>query len=137
MTTETTARITGYDYGVRPDPQNETLFAERVARFNARTGPRVGDFAIFPDGHEERFSHDWQELGLQTSRGGSWYLAIDGFVSFSGGLNPTIPLARIEPADERRAGAFWFFDRAWARAHSAVYVSVECRVYRIIRIAAL
>ncbi len=101
-----------------------------AGRFNARSGPRVGDFALFPDGHEERFSHDWGD-GLQTSRGGSWYLSIEGYASFSGGLNPMIPNARIEATDERRAGAFWFFDRAWPRAHSAVYVSVECRVYRI------
>lgn len=42
-----------------------------------------------------------------------------------------IPNDRIEATDERRTGAFWFFDRAWPRANSAVYVSVECRVYRI------
>jgi len=35
------------------------LLAERINRFNLRSGPRVGDFVIMPDGNTLRFTHHW------------------------------------------------------------------------------
>lgn len=113
-----------------PSKLNEMLLAARESAFNAIEGARVGDFAIFPDGHAERFSHHWGD-GLQTSTGGSWHIGKD-FVSFSGGLNPTVKLDRLQATDELRPGTFWFFDGDWPRAHAAVHVEIDCRVYRVL-----
>lgn len=107
---------------------NEELLSNRTAMWDEEDGPRVGDYVIFPDGHQERFSHDWGD-GLQTSPGGSWYLG-DGYASFSGALNPAIPKARLEDTGYKRLGWFWFFKNDYARAHNGVNVQAICRVYR-------
>ena len=109
--------------------ENERILEERRQAFDLFNMPRVGDYVTFPDGHEERISHDWTE-DVQTSSGGSWYLG-KGYASFSGGLNAAIPVARLELTDEKRGGRFWFFDRDWWRASAAVYVTIPCRVYRL------
>ena len=113
------------------DPQDRTILEARLAAWNERTGPRVGDYAIFADGTTHRFSYDWGgEYGIQTSKDGSFYLG-DGYMSFSGGLDPCIRYERIHPTGEVRDGRCWFFHRDWHRADNGVDVLVPCRVYRI------
>lgn len=109
--------------------RNEAILAERVALWNEKTEPRVGDYLQFPDGHFERFSHDWDDA-MQTSPEGSFYFG-NGYMSFSGGLNAAIDKTRFEATDEWREGSAWFFESDFARAHSAIYVSVPCRVFRL------
>src|SRR5271167_3580103 len=73
------------------DDRDAAIVAERMARMDARPGPRVGDFVRFADGVERRISHYWQaepdmpgwQAGAQTSDGGSWHLGSEG-CSFSG-----------------------------------------------------
>lgn len=116
---------------------NEELLDNRTTLRDGQTGPRVGDYVLFPDDmprdglyerYIERISHDWGD-GVQTSPGGSWYLG-DGFASFSGSLNSTIPKARLEDTGETKLGSFWFFKGDYARAHNGVDVMASCRVYR-------
>jgi len=125
-----TATIYAMDPEVRPDAANDRIAAEREARRDECAKPRVGDYVRYPDGHMERISHDWGDL-LQTSTGGSWYLSANGGASFSGSLNHGVPADRLNLTEERRPGRFWFFDRDWPRAHSAVYVTIDCRVYAV------
>jgi hypothetical protein len=82
-----------------------------------------------PGGELERFSHDWGD-GLQTSPGGSWYMG-EGYVSFSGGLNPTIPIERIERTEETRDGCFWLFHHNFWGTGRGVDFRAPCRVYRV------
>ncbi|CAB4168879.1 hypothetical protein UFOVP1516_37 [uncultured Caudovirales phage] len=102
----------------------------RKARFNEVPGPRVGDFVVMPDGSYERFSHKHYD-GLQTTEGGSFYLNDTGKAGFSGGLNPTILNEHLELTKQKKLGNFWFFHHDMARAHNAVYVVVDCDVYKV------
>lgn len=121
------AWITGADHGITPDERDEIILRERVATWNRGEGPRVGDFIMFSDGVLHRFSHDWGD-GLQTSLGGSFYLG-HGSMSFSGGLDPSIPKHALLNSGRTRPGSAWFFHCDSPRAYSAIYVEVACRVY--------
>jgi len=114
------------------DERDAALREKRIAEWNGRPGPRVGDFIIMRDGSYARFSHDWGD-GLQTTTGefgASFYFGGDGWVSFSGGLDPSIPSGEIEPTEEVREGGFWFFHHNESRAHNGVWFKVPCRVFR-------
>ncbi len=115
----------------KADEYDKGIANERNMVYMKIRGPRVGDFAQFPDGHYERFSHNWGEDGFQTSEGGSFFLG-SGYVSFSGGLNPTIPLSRIEATGEYKTGAFWIFHHNDKHADNGVGITIQCRVFKIL-----
>jgi hypothetical protein len=115
---------------------NDELLERRSRQREEADRPSVGDFVIFPDpsapegSREERIAHDWgEDIGVQTAPGGSFYLG-DGYASFSGALNPTVPTAALTPTGEVRGGRFWFFSGDYARADNGVDVEAPCRVYR-------
>jgi hypothetical protein len=114
------------------DERDATILADRGRQLDAVAGPRCGDFVRFADGRLERVSHvwDWEPEGVQTSEGGSWYLG-GGYCSFSGGLNPSIPLGELTLTDERRLGSCWFFHHDWAEADNSVGVELPFRVYDV------
>lgn len=116
------------------DDTDAGLLAARIAKRDAMTGPRVGDFARMPCGKMVRFSHHLGD-SIQTTDGrfgASFYLGRDGHADFSGGLDPAIPLARMsEERGSLRMGAFWFFHHDHVRAHNGVTVKVPCRVFNI------
>ena len=119
------------------DDRDSELLSERVARWNARPGPRVGDFILMLDGTTRRFAHNWVN-SLQTTYvwrngrqdTGSFYFDRSGYMSMSGSLDDPIPLDQIVDTGELRAGSAWFFHHDWAQAHNGVYVNVMCRVFR-------
>ncbi len=98
------------------DDINAKILKERTFRFNSKVVPRVGDYVVMPDGSYERFSHKYSD-GLQTAVGG--------------GLNPFIPNVNLILTEDLKNGEFWFFHHDIARAHSAVYVTIECRVWKV------
>lgn len=124
-------KITGAAPRIVPDEMDMVIARKREGAFNAITTPRGGDFVIMPDGTLERFSHIFGGTALQTSAAGSWYLGSGGYVEFSGGCNPPIPLKLIVFTGDTRQGQFWFSHHNRHEAHSAVYVSMECRVYQV------
>lgn len=100
----------------------------RAAAFDALEGPRVGDFVVFACGTVHRFSYKWDD-GIQTSREGSWYLG-NGYVSFSGGLQPSVKFDTLTLTEEKRDGRFWFFHHDFAEAHRGVDCTIPCQVWR-------
>lgn len=117
------------------DEIDATILTARIAHRENIKGMRVGDFVIFPDGHRERFSHDWDNR-IQTTDGrfgSSFYLDRNGEADFSGGLNPGIDKSRIEETQETAEGDFWFFHHNHMRAHNGVDVTAPCRVFAIVR----
>lgn len=121
--------IVGADPRIEPCEEDARILDARVASWNKRAGPRCGDFCILADGAVRRFSHDWEELGLQTSEFGQFHMG-DGHMSFSGSLDPCLKRERLTETDEVRWGRVWFFHRGWQQAHSAIYADVACRVFR-------
>ena len=102
-------------------------------RLNARaqiTRPRCGDFVRFPNGKVERISNRLLS-GAQTSpvRAGSFYLCAGGDASFSGGLNPPVPLGSLTHSSDSLPGSFWFFHHDAPGKDRGVWAEVPCRVY--------
>jgi hypothetical protein len=110
----------------------------RIIAWNKRTGPRVGDFCLLPDGTETRFTNDWGK-GIQTTSGsepGSFYFG-EGWMDYSGALDPGIPRDSLEDTGQVKPGAAWIFHHDQPKAHNAVAVAVPCRVYRVKRTLSL
>ncbi len=116
------------------DKLDVELRDQRIAAREGNEGPRVGDFIEMEDERLLRFSHDWDDAGLQVSEGGSFYFDHEGFLSFSGGLEPIIPLAHIQETSRSLLGQCWFFHHDIKMRDGGVYTSVPCRMYREVRI---
>ena len=113
-----------------PGTDNRVILARRQAGLDKITRPKNGDFIIMTDGTIKRFCHDWGEEGLQTTTGGSFYLGENGEISYSGGLDPSTPLYRIEPTGQRRKDRIWFFDHDQWGAGRGVYFDAEFNVWK-------
>jgi len=114
------------------DERDATILQKRSADWDKTPGPRVGDFIQMQDGTERRLTHDWGE-GIQTTTlkfDASFYLGRHGCVSFSGGLDPSIPKSSLEWTGRKKMGRFWFFHHDHRVAHNGVYFKSPCRVYR-------
>lgn len=109
------------------DNVDAEIVAANIAAWNEIKGPRVGDFIRMRDGRLQRFSHAWDD-GIQTSDGGSFYFFGIG-VSFSGGLNPSIPYETIVQSEGPHQGRFWMFHHGHSQAHNGVSFTMPCRFY--------
>ena len=121
------------------DERDRAIVAEREQALNADQGPRVGDYVEFANSVTRRISHMWPAFAdtgdgwsapasAQTSEGGSFYLG-DGYVSFSGGLHPGIPVDTLTRTEEMRPGSVWVFHHDWHTAHNGVDTEIPFRVY--------
>jgi len=119
------------DHCVEPDDKDLNLARDRIEKYRARAGPRVGDFVIMKDGTKERFAHNWGD-GLQTTTGGSFHLDSAGYASMSGGLHPTIPNEKIIPTCFHEEGIFWMFHHDDPCASNSIGIRTYCEVYRVI-----
>jgi hypothetical protein len=126
--------------GTRPalDERDEQIRQERIKLWNTRGGPRVGDFVKMPDGSTRRFTFDWSghagDGGMQTTSGfqpgdQSFHFGSEGYMSYSGSLDPSIPVKDLHDTGEVKDGSCWFFHHGSVEAHNGVYTTVPCRVY--------
>ena len=118
---------------ITPDDRDHDILTARVYQWDKREGARVGDYIEFADGVTHRFSHDWgkeEGMGIQTSPiGGSFYFG-DGYLSYSGGLEPCIQHDQLVDTGEQRLGSVWFFHRDYRRAHNGINAVIPCRVFK-------
>jgi hypothetical protein len=116
------------------DDRDAEIVLASVVIWNERGGPRVGDWCLMPDGDMRRFTYAWDD-GIQTtirgSTGGDGFYFNQGYLSFSGSLDRSIPFAWIFPTDEIKPGRAWCFHHNEVRAHNGVYFTVPCRVFVI------
>lgn len=114
------------------DLENLAILANRQKGLDARDGIGVGDFVIIGD-KSLRVAHDWGDaVQLTDGRfGASFYLSDNGFVDFSGGLDPAINRTKFTPTDERRDGPVWFFSQNYAAAHNGYYTNASFRVWTL------
>lgn len=117
-------------HNVIPDEIDKKIVIDRIAQWDRCQGPRVGDYAIMPDGSMERFAHNWGD-SLQTTSGGFFYLG-NGYMSMSGGLHSAIPKTRIRDASDTKMGICWIFHHDYREAFRSVGAQVPCRVYQIL-----
>ena len=124
-----TAKILRADTRVVPDVRDDAILATRLAAYDQIAGPRLGDWVEFSDGVMHRFSHLWNS-NLQTTEKsrGSFYFG-NGYVEFSGGLNPGIPRDTLVDCNKTMLGRIWFFHHSEAKAYNAVYAEVPFRVF--------
>ncbi len=120
----------------RNDERNLSIRRTRTLLRDQVEGPRIGDFIGMEDGTLRRFTHDWDEAGLQvTSKGmaGSFYLG-KGYLEYSGGLDPIVPLAHIQEVSGEKDGACWFFDHDIKGAGRGVDTHIPCRIFKEVRL---
>lgn len=110
------------------DERDQEILQRKAALFAALLQPTVGDFVDFADGQTRRISHIWSDETFQNSESGSFYLG-NGYVSFSGALNSSLPNASLTLTEERRNGWFWFFHHNLTCAGGGRDVQIPCRVW--------
>jgi hypothetical protein len=119
-----------------PTPKFDERDQELVDQFQASLNehrqkrpdvPGVGDWIKFADGLVLRVSHVWDD-GVQYTYGGSFSMG-DGYVSYSGGLEPVIKLDTLTLTDEVKQGAVWIFHHNHWKAHNSVHTAIDFRVY--------
>ena len=118
------------------DERDQKIMDERQAAFLARTEPKQGDFIRFKDGTVKRIAHVWtDENGKATHiqptmyNGDSSFYMGEGYMSFSGSLNPSIDAAKFTRTNEIMQGWAWFFHHDFATAHNGIDVLVNCPVW--------
>jgi len=116
------------------DDKDQALLDARIIARDAIDGPRIGDWLKLPTGDYVRFTHDWGDDIQTTIMGwaseGGFYLSKGGYASFSGGLDPALPKAKMSLTEEVKEGVFWFFHHDHSGAHRGVYCKAPCRVYQ-------
>ena len=106
-----------------------------LENWEKRKGPRVGDYICTIEKGLKRFTHDWDD-GLQITSNGndeSFHLSTSGFVSFSGSLEPSIPLEKIMPIGKTMSGKVWVWLDGVPGGGRGVDTWIECRVYQEIQ----
>lgn len=105
--------------------------------FDARPGPRVGDFIRLPDLHANlgkftRMTYDWGDGHIQTggSAGGSYYLG-SGYLSYSGALDHGVRVDDLVDTGETKSGSVWLFRDGIAAAHCGVHFDLPMRVFEL------
>ena len=79
-------------------------------------------------GNDQVPNHARSEIVVITTPGGSFYLG-NGYMSYSGGLDPAIDKNLLIETAELREGSCWFFHHNESMAHNGVQAIIQCRVY--------
>lgn len=119
-------------YKTEVDAKNALILAERQQFLDARKDIDVGDLVW--DGQKTlRVAHDWGDsVQLTDGRfGGSFYLG-DGYVNFSGGLDPSIPKTNFLATKLTEEAPVWFFSENWCRAHNGWHTQARFRVWLLV-----
>ena len=111
---------------------NLQILERRVTAFNAIKTIREGDYVRHLIGKMDRVTYVWPESAQTGGGQGSYYLGEGGYVSYSGGLDPGIPLTKLVLTDEVKKGMIWFFSRDYHIAHNGIDFSIDFRVYNAI-----
>ena len=111
---------------------NLQILERRINALNAVKKIRAGDYVRHLSSKMDRVTHVWDDSAQTGGGQSSYYLGEGGYVSYSGGLDPGIPLAKLVLTDEVKKGMVWFFSRDHHTAHNGVDFSIDFRVYNVI-----
>ncbi len=119
-------------YKAEIDADNEAILAHRQSLLDARHAIGVGDLVIAGD-KTYRVAHDWGDsVQFTDGRFGASFYFGEGYVDFSGGLDPSIQKLCFTSTEERRAAPVWFFSQGFVRAHNGYHTEAMFRVWRLI-----
>ena len=114
---------------------NDTIFKERQMVYDAIQGIRIGDYVLEPGGKYTRVTHVWHDEQDQPesaqvggSKYGSFYLG-NGHASYSGGLDPSLPVKELYLIDRGEMGRVWFFSEDRWGAGRGVDYEMSFRVF--------
>lgn len=118
------------------DKLDAIIFSTRLAAWNARRGPRIGDKIRMGDGSIRRLASD-SGSEMQTTSGTqpgdqAFYLG-HGYCSFSGSLGDVIAKDQLYDTGRSEDGSVWFFHHDQVKAVNAVDATIPCRVYALIK----
>ena len=108
---------------------NLQILERRVTAFNALKTISEGDYVRHLTGKMDRVTYVWPESAQTGGGQGSYYLGEGGYISYSGGHDPGIPLTKLVLTDEVKKGMIWFFSRDNHNAHNGVDFSIDFRVF--------
>lgn len=113
--------------------KNIDILNDRVNSFNNRVNdiPRVGDYITIGDYYTRVTIVSGNNI--QTGGGSnSFYLSMNGYLSYSGSLDSGIKSVDIELIPNvTKKGYIWFFSEDRHEAHNAVNYEIDFRVYRV------
>lgn len=116
------------------DDKDRALLEKLKAAYFAREGaPQIGDWLQFPDGEYRRIAHVWTD-GVQptvSEHDRGFFLAKSG-VSYSGGLDPLIPLERLSLDHGRLYADFWFFHHDTWEAANGVWCGFYVPIWNVV-----
>lgn len=134
------------------DDRDREILKHREELYNAKPGPRVGDWLRLDNGEYRRFTYDWghcdtepgEDHGLQTTcvdgESGSFHLGgltgdtraeVDAYISYSGSLNPGVKRSAMVDTGETKLGRVWFFHHNFPGAGNGVEFEIPFRVFRM------
>ncbi len=110
--------------------RDKQILAIRQAAFITRTAAKAGDVIRFNDGKLARMAHVWDDCIQPTIHinSGSFYVG-EGYMSYSGGLESSIPMDKFTRTNETIPARAWFFHNDWAQAHNGIDVMIDCPVW--------
>lgn len=111
---------------------NQQILERRITAFNAIKRIRVGDYVRHLTGKMDRVTYVWPYFAQTGGGQGSYYLGERGYVSYSGGLDPGIELAKLVLTNEVKKGIIWFFSRDNHTAHNGIDFSIDFRIYNVL-----
>lgn len=117
---------------VATEELNSQILERRVNALNAIESIREGDYVRHISGKIDRVTHVWYDAAQTGGGQGSYYLGENGYVAYSGGLDPGIPLSKLVLTNEIKKGMIWFFSRNNAVAHNGINFMIDFRVYKVI-----
>jgi len=121
------------------DQRDRDILRKRVKLLNKRKGPRVGDYLRLPDGKITRITYIWSNsdgspYSIQAGGGNYGYYLGDGYVSYSGGLDPGFKMSKYTiKRSGTKPGHVWFFHNDWREADNSVNAVVRFRVFSLTR----
>lgn len=118
---------------INPDlnERNLEILRDRALKYLSNEAPQVGDYVELPNGEQRRFTYAWPS-GIQitsTPGGGSFYLGSGG-ASYSGSLEPSLPIEHLKNTGNRKVARFWFFSHNEACAHNGIDVYMPVRIWK-------
>jgi hypothetical protein len=113
------------------------IVSERQRIRLSRRDIQTGDFIRNKEGKLARVTYIWDDSAQttkfsDTGEGGSFYFGLNGFMDYSGGLEPGLPKSHLRLAEGMQKGRAWIFHHNSSGAGRGVACDVYCRIWDVL-----